>query len=161
MQVRLINLASALRVDLLFNPEIQQGSTNTGYSGWPQITEMKKKRIYVADDDANILELMQMILEAKGYEVITSADGRSLARLQELPDMVFLDIAMSGSDGSEICYDYKQEGKSGDRPVVLVSANTNLHEIANRCGADDVLAKPFDIKAVVDLARKYTEKGNN
>ncbi len=122
---------------------------------------MKKKRIYVADDDANILELMQLILESKGYEVITSPDGRSLSKLQEIPDMVFLDIAMSGSDGSEICHAYKQTPHEGERPVVLVSANTNLHEIASRCGADAFLAKPFDIKSVVELARKYTTNGNN
>ncbi|MET0637825.1 MAG: response regulator [Chitinophagaceae bacterium] len=122
---------------------------------------MNKKKIYVADDDANILELMQMILESKGYEVITSADGQSLSRLKELPDMVFLDIAMSGSDGGVICKDFKQQHKVNGRPVVLVSANTNIHEIARKCGADAVLAKPFDIKSVVELAQRFTEKGNN
>ncbi|RYY62671.1 MAG: response regulator [Chitinophagaceae bacterium] len=123
--------------------------------------EMDKKKIYVADDDANILELMQLILEARGYEVITSADGRSLSRLTDLPDMIFLDIAMSGTDGGEICHSFKQQHRLNERPVVLVSANTNLREIADRCGADAVLAKPFDIKSVVELARRFTEKGNN
>ena len=122
---------------------------------------MNKKTIYVADDDANILELMQMILESKGYEVITSPDGRSLIKMEQLPDMVFLDIAMSGSDGGEICHQFKQKNQANERPVVLVSANINLQEIARRCGADAVLAKPFDIKAVVDLARKYTDRGKN
>ena len=122
---------------------------------------MKKKKIYVADDDANILELMQMILEAKGFDVVTSADGRSLTQLTELPDMVFLDIAMSGTDGSEICNEFKNTKAGMHRPVVLVSANINLAEIAARCGADAVLPKPFDIKSVVDLARKYTDRGNN
>ena len=122
---------------------------------------MDKKKIYVADDDSNILELMQMILESKGYEVITSADGRSLSRLTELPDMVFLDIAMSGTDGGEICHSFKQQHQRNGSPVVLVSANINLNEIAERCGADAVLPKPFDIKSVVDLARRFTEKGNN
>ncbi|RYY56222.1 MAG: response regulator [Chitinophagaceae bacterium] len=123
--------------------------------------EMNRKKIYVADDDANILELMQLILESRGYEVITSADGRSLSRLPDPPDMVFLDIGMSGTDGGEICYHYKQQHVDEGRPVVLVSANTNLREIGERCGADAVLAKPFDIKSVVELARRFTEKGKN
>ena len=122
---------------------------------------MKKKRIYVADDDANILELMQMILVAKGFDVITSPDGLSLDKLAEVPDMAFLDIAMSGTDGSEICYEVKHNPRSTELPVVLVSANLNLQDIARECGATDVLAKPFDIKSVVDLARKYTGTGNN
>ena len=68
---------------------------------------MTSKKIYIADDDDNILELMNMILESKGYEVITSPDGKSLSKLGYLPDMVFLDIGMSGSDGSEICREFK------------------------------------------------------
>ncbi|MFT3948874.1 MAG: response regulator [Agriterribacter sp.] len=121
---------------------------------------MASKKIYVADDDDNILELMNMILKGKGFEVITSSDGKSLSKLGYLPDMVFLDIGMSGSDGSEICREFKSGIDSAATPVVLVSANSNLKEIAKNCGADDVLPKPFDIKSVVDLAQKYTEVGN-
>ncbi|MBX2923089.1 MAG: response regulator [Chitinophagaceae bacterium] len=120
---------------------------------------MRKKKIYVADDDVNILELMHTILELQGYEVTTSPDGLSLQTLTETPDMVFLDIAMSGSDGSEICYQYKRNPGTSDVPVVLVSANVNLQEIADNCGANDVLPKPFDIRTVVELARKYTITG--
>ena len=121
---------------------------------------MDKKRIYVADDDANILELMHMILESRGFEVTTSTDGKSLSSLTDAPDMVFLDVGMSGSDGSEICKDFKMRNGAASAPVVLVSADTHLREIAHRCGADDILPKPFDIKAVVELARKYTAPGN-
>ncbi|MBX3254509.1 MAG: response regulator [Chitinophagaceae bacterium] len=120
---------------------------------------MRKKKIYVADDDVNILELMHTILELQGYEVTTSPDGLSLHTLKENPDMVFLDIAMSGTDGSEICHQYKKNPDTSDVPVVLVSANTNLQEIAGNCGANDVLPKPFDISTVVELARKYTVAG--
>lgn len=120
---------------------------------------MRKKKIYVADDDVNILELMHTILELQGYDVTTSPDGLSLHALNEAPDMVFLDIAMSGTDGSEICYQYKMNPDTSEVPVVLVSANTNIQEIAGKCGANDVLPKPFDIKTVVELARKYTDAG--
>lgn len=120
---------------------------------------MVSKKIYVADDDGNILELMNMILRAKGFEVITSSDGKSLTTLGYLPDLVFLDIGMSGSDGSEICREFKSVNGNVAIPVVLVSANANLKEIAKNCGADDILAKPFDIKSVVELAHKYTSHG--
>lgn len=121
---------------------------------------MVSKKIYVADDDGNILELMSMILKAKGFEVITSSDGKSLSSLGCLPDLVFLDIGMSGSDGSEICRAFKSVNGNARIPVVLVSANVNLKEIAGNCGADDVLPKPFDIRSVVELAQKYTSVGN-
>lgn len=121
---------------------------------------MVSKKIYVADDDGNILELMNMILKAKGFDVITSSDGKSLNTLGYLPDLVFLDIGMSGSDGSEICREFKSCNGNASTPVVLVSANANLKEIAMSCGADDILPKPFDIKSVVELAQKYTGVGN-
>ncbi|MFT3702239.1 MAG: response regulator [Agriterribacter sp.] len=121
---------------------------------------MDKKLIYVADDDASILELMELILTGKGYEVITSNDGRSLQTLTNKPDLVFLDIGMSDTDGSEICRSFKNKNHQESAPVILVSANDNLVEIAEDCGADDTLAKPFDVKAVVELAQRYTTKGN-
>ncbi|WP_153800749.1 response regulator [Foetidibacter luteolus] len=117
---------------------------------------MTKKKVYVADDDPFILELISIILNDKGYEVITSPDGRSLETLTEVPDLILLDISMSGSDGSEICKKIKTNASLPRRPVVLISANRNIQEIATGCGADDILPKPFDIKDVIALAEKYT-----
>ena len=117
---------------------------------------MSKKKIYVADDDPDILEVLTIILEGRGYEVITSPDGRSLSTIQNLPDLVFLDIRMSGSDGSEICRSLKQRQDTAAIPVILISANRNLQEIGESCGANAVIPKPFDIKDIVNAAGKYT-----
>jgi len=117
---------------------------------------MSRKKIYVADDDPDILEVLTIILETRGYEVITSTDGRSLSDLQQLPDLIFLDIRMSGNDGSEICRMLKNNRQTASVPVVLISANRNIHEIAADCGADAVIPKPFDIKDIVNAAGKYT-----
>src|SRR5688500_8082070 len=117
---------------------------------------MSRKKIYVADDDPDILEVLTIILETRGYEVITSTDGRSLSSMEELPDLIFLDIRMSGNDGSEICRMLKSKAETASIPIVLISANRNLYEIAAECGANDVIAKPFDIKDIVTTAGKYT-----
>lgn len=117
---------------------------------------MTHKKIYIADDDPDILEVLTIILEGQGYNVITSADGKSLASLNDLPDLVLLDIRMSGSDGSDICRSLKNQPQTKDIPVVLISANRDLTEIAKDCGADDFISKPFDIKDVVNIANKFT-----
>ncbi|MBG9376407.1 response regulator [Panacibacter sp. DH6] len=117
---------------------------------------MIKKKIYVADDDPDILEVLTIILEGRGYEVITSPDGRSLTGITQLPDLIFLDIRMSGSDGSEICRSLKNNTTTSAIPVILISANRNLQEIGESCGADAVIPKPFDIKDIVNAAGKYT-----
>lgn len=116
---------------------------------------MKKKTIYVADDDEDILQILQTILLWEGFEVITSPDGLSLVELAQPPDLVFLDVAMSGSDGSQICHQYKQNPTTATVPVVLVSADSRLAEKAEQVGADAILHKPFGILEVATVARKY------
>lgn len=117
---------------------------------------MDKKKVYIADDDPDILEVLTIILEDKGFRVTTSPDGKSLNKLTEVPDLVLLDVRMSGSDGSEICRELKSREGTKNIPVVLISANRNLTEIAKDCGADDFISKPFDIKEIISVANKYT-----
>lgn len=117
---------------------------------------MNKKRIYIADDDPSILEVISIILGSRGYEIITSPDGISLDTLSDLPDLVFLDIKMSGTDGGEICRHFKSQPNKSQVPVILISANRDIDEIAERCGADAYLPKPFEIKDLVSIAGKYT-----
>lgn len=117
---------------------------------------MNKKKVYIADDDPDILEVLTIILEDRGYDVTTSPDGKSLNKLNDVPDLVLLDVRMSGSDGSEICRVLKSKDETKNIPVILISANRNLTEIAKDCGADDFISKPFDIKEIVSIARKYT-----
>jgi CheY-like chemotaxis protein len=116
-----------------------------------------KKKIYVADDDPSILEVCSMVLEDEGYEVETSPDGRSIQhRDNNLPDMVFLDIMMSGTSGDDICRSIKSRETTKNIPVVLISANRNINEIATQCGADATLPKPFDIDKLVQLAERFS-----
>lgn len=115
-----------------------------------------KKKIYVADDDPAILEVCTMVLEDEGYEVETSPDGRSIQdRANNLPNMVFLDIMMSGTSGDDICRNIKTNFNTKGIPVVLISANRDINEIATRCGADAILPKPFDIDNLIKLAERY------
>lgn len=118
---------------------------------------MLKKRIYVADDDPAILEIITMILEEEGFEVETSVDGKSLQdTLRIFPDLVLLDIRMSGSDGGEICRTLKSKVATQNIPVILVSANKDINIIAENCLANDFLPKPFEINDLLMLTRKYT-----
>ena len=119
---------------------------------------MSKKKIYVADDDPSILEVISIILSSRGYEVITSSDGSSLEHMIDLPDLILLDIRMSGTDGGEICRQFKSKPQNANVPVVLISANRDIEEIGKLSGADDILPKPFEIKDIVSLAARYTQK---
>jgi len=119
---------------------------------------MLKKRVYVADDDPAILEIITMILEDEGFDVETSTDGRSIQDgLENTPDLVLLDIRMSGSDGGEICKKLKSKSETQTIPIILVSANKDITAIAKNCFANDILPKPFEINDLIQLTRKYTD----
>lgn len=98
-----------------------------------------------------------MILHWHGFDVIISKDGLSLATLNEPPDMVFLDIGMRVSDGIEICCQYKKNPETSSVPVILLSADVQLHQKAAESGADAALHKPFEINEIAQLARRYRQ----
>ena len=108
----------------------------------------------VADDDLSILECVKLMLEFDGYTVQTTTMGNSLLTLQVLPDLILLDIWMSGVDGREICKLLKADLKTSHIPVLLFSASTKLCLSATEAGADDYLEKPFEMN---DLLRKIAQ----
>ncbi len=114
----------------------------------------KQKRITVADDDPGILDAVSMMLEMEGYEVNATLNGNTVLNQNELPDVYILDIWMSGSDGRELCKQLKSDEKTKNIPVILISASNNLKQSAETAGADDFLAKPFEIDALLEKIAK-------
>jgi DNA-binding response OmpR family regulator len=118
---------------------------------------MAKKKILVADDDADILEVINLILNVKGYEVVTENNGEKLLELKEnLPDLLLLDIWMSGMDGRDICRQLKNREETKNLPVIMLSANIDIEAISSECGASGYLAKPFDIRQLVNIIEAHT-----
>ena len=118
---------------------------------------MNKKKILVADDDKGIVEAMQILLEDEGFDVITTSDATAVEGLfSQNPDLVFLDIWMSGFNGNTICKQLKASDSTRNVPIIIFSANQDTRQIAADCGADDFLAKPFEITDLLQIVRKYT-----
>lgn len=105
------------------------------------------KKILIVDDDPDILEVTSMILETKGYEVSTSGDGNNITEV--MPDLLLLDIWMSGKYGSDICRELKASEKTRQIKIIMISANRDIAEIASECGADGYISKPFKMKDIV------------
>ena len=110
------------------------------------ITEREK--IFVADDDDDIVHILSLMLQTKGYEVQTSRDATEILTFTpgNLPDLVMLDIWMSGVDGREICRKLKEDPVTRHIPVLFISANANIQEITNESMADGFIAKPFEME---------------
>lgn len=119
---------------------------------------MKRSRrsILVADDDPGIVDALQMILEYEGYDVMTTLDGKMIYSLNKnYPDLMLLDIWMSGVDGRNICKYVKKSIDTKNIPVIMISASRDVAQSARDAGADDFLAKPFQVEDLLIILRKH------
>ena len=117
---------------------------------------MPKKKILIADDDAGIVDAMQILLADEGYEVITTMEGENVMKMYDhKPDLVFLDIWMSGVNGNTVCQKLKADENTKHVPVIMFSANRDTEQIAMQCGADGFLSKPFEITELMGIVKKY------
>lgn len=115
-------------------------------------------KVLIVDDDPAILEAMQIAIEDEGYTVETVADGNSAADTAKsfLPDIILLDLLLSGKDGTEIIAMLRSQDETKAIPVILLSAHPNAADTAKKCGANDFLAKPFDVDELLDKVAEFT-----
>ena len=102
-------------------------------------------RILIADDEAEIRDLLRLYLEKDGYEVLGAADGLETMESvkRENPDLLLLDIMMPGLDGYRVLRNIRE---TNNIPVIMLSAKgTNTDKILGLdLGADDYITKPFE-----------------
>jgi DNA-binding response OmpR family regulator len=116
---------------------------------------INRQRIMVADDDPAILDALKMMLEICDYDVDTEANGKVVSKLKQYkPQLLLLDIWMSGTDGREICKLLKSRAETRDIPVILISASRDIEKSFKESGANDYLAKPFEMDELLDKIEK-------
>jgi len=114
---------------------------------------MSVKKILIADDEPDILEIIQFNLQAEGYEVVTAKNGDEaieMAKKHE-PDLIILDIMMPGKNGIEVCNLLRLQPLFNDTLIVFLTAlsdeGTEIKGLET--GADDYLTKPISPKVLV------------
>ncbi len=109
-----------------------------------------KTTILVVDDDVSIVNIVSLILTNAGYEVATNTTG-DLHFLKSgiKPDLILLDNQLGIRNGEELCRQLKKGQRTKDIPVILVSATSDLDQIADKACADDFLPKPFGIQQLL------------
>ena len=116
------------------------------------------KMILVVDDDAAILDSIKMILELENYIVQTSKEGETIYKMKnDYPDLLLLDIWMSGQDGRDVCKYLKQNPLTKNIPIIMVSASRDIMQSAKEAGADDFITKPFEIDELLSKVAKYVD----
>ena len=125
-----------------------------------------KQRILIADDDANIAELVSLYLTKEGYETQKARDGREALSLFHSfnPDLIILDIMMPEMDGYEVCREVR---KTSQTPIIMLTAKGETFDkvLGLELGADDYMVKPFENKELVArvkaVLRRLDTKENN
>lgn len=109
------------------------------------------KKILIADDDEAIVDSTALLLEVMGYQVSQTVDGSAVTTvLRDKPDLVLLDIWMSGIDGRDVCRQIKANPETQNIPVLMISASRDVRQSAFDSGANDFLEKPFEMDNLIN-----------
>ncbi len=115
------------------------------------------KKVFVFDDNADILELCTIILEDAGYEIKTSSTSNNIIDqvMSYVPDIIFMDNWLPDVGGIDATRELKQHATLKSIPVIYFSANNDVKSLAEQAGADGYLSKPFDIQELEDIIIKH------
>lgn len=126
------------------------------------------KKILIADDEPDILEIIRYNLEAEGYLVATAKNGNeAIEKAKQFePDLIILDIMMPGKTGIEVCRLLRQQPAYKNTLIIFLTAlSDETTEIKGlETGADDYLTKPISPKVLISkvnaLFRRFTKEEN-
>src|SRR5437660_1481055 len=102
------------------------------------------KRILIIDDDEDILEILNIVFQGEGFDVVISNTGETAEHIDVIhPDLVLLDVRILGYEkrGNEICAEIRKRYPQAKLPVLLVSAESDIAMLAEGCGANGFLKK--------------------
>jgi DNA-binding response OmpR family regulator len=116
------------------------------------------EQILIVDDDAGIRKLLCRVFQNGGYVVATATNGEeALAAIaQNPPDILVLDLMMPIMDGWEV-YRRLREEKVVHLPIIVLSAGENLTRAAEDLPDATIMAKPFDIDALLDAIEQQQQ----
>ncbi len=109
--------------------------------------------VLLAEDDADIRDLVTFKLRQQGYEVRAFEDGLSAlaSARDEMPDLALLDVTMPGMSGLDVCRELRADPATADVPIILLTARAQESDIETgfSVGADDYVVKPFSPRELV------------
>jgi CheY-like chemotaxis protein len=121
-----------------------------------------KKRILIVEDQAMIVNMLRMRLEANDYEVITAGDGQEgLEKAhKENPSLIILDIMLPKMNGYKVCQLLKSDPKYNHIPIIISSGRTpqEIRKVSKEVGADAYVNKPFQAEALLSKMKELLEK---
>jgi len=112
-----------------------------------------KAKIFIVDDEEDILDLVDYVLSKEGYTVERFHTGEEILRKvkSDLPDLILLDLMLPGVDGLDVCKLLKRTSNTANIPIIMLTAKGEEADIVTglELGADDYIPKPFSTKILL------------
>jgi len=126
---------------------------------------MVKEKIFVVDDEEDILELVNFVLSKENYRVQKYVTGEDLLKAvkADKPDLLLLDLMLPGIDGFDICKIIKNDDKLSDIPIIMLTAKGDEVYVVSglELGADDYIVKPFSARVLTARVKAILRRGKN
>ncbi len=123
------------------------------------------KTILLIEDNKEILENITEFLELEGYKIYFANNGKRGIELAKewIPDLIICDVLMRDMDGHEVLHLLLDSAETHEIPFIF---STSMSEKINRAealrlGADDYITKPFELEALLIMAKTWIKSGTN
>lgn len=120
------------------------------------------KKICLLEDDQGIKEIIELILREEEYEVYGFSNVKDFMAFEDKSsqNLYLLDVKLPDGNGMEVCDMLKGNQDTKHIPVMMMSAHAALNEMKNQCGAEDFIAKPFDIFDLLNRVGHFVNHAN-
>lgn len=119
------------------------------------------KKILAVDDEPDMLEILSVMLESGGYEVLKAPNAEQALMMLEryFPDLILLDLHLPGMQGADLCKSLKADMKTRKIPIILFSVSSQgMYTRTREIGADDFIVKPFGVEQIMAKIKKFIGK---
>ncbi len=122
--------------------------------------------VLIVDDEQDLVSTLEYNLERDGFETRTAlnaADALELVEREPIPDLVILDLMLPDMSGTEVCRQIRQNAKTADVPVVMLTAKGEEIDrvVGFEVGADDYVVKPFSVRELVLRVRAVLRRAQS
>ena len=120
--------------------------------------DRQRPKVMLVEDEEAVRLLLRLTLEVGSIEIVEAADGETAVDtwVEERPDVVFLDWALPGRSGVEVCREIRDQPRSDETTIIMLTARTGEDQraVGLAAGADDYISKPFSPEHLLDKLRE-------
>jgi len=119
------------------------------------------KKVLIIEDDKDTLDIIHFLVDDLNIDVVASSQILLITDIESMaPDLILMDHWVGSGLGGDFCLQIKSNPATKHIPVIILSAHSNIVQIAQKSCADGYLPKPFDLDEITNVIKQFIEKDN-